>query len=142
MRFSLVIALALVVAGSAQGRTESLHSLRTVEKAFYAAHTPFATDWQPNPYLEAASPRAELRPRFRPHLVGWAGAVNSTTFKGGQVWIFDGEAIADSYASWNRAHCSPRPSCGRSTLRANNVVYAGTMPLKRVKAAMRKLRHE
>ena len=137
-----MIALALVVAGSAQGRTESFHSLWAVEKAFYAAHIPFATDWKPNPYLKRSGPRAELRPRFRPHLIGWAGAVNKTTFKGGQVWIFDGEAIAESYARWTRAHCSPRPSCGRSTLRANNVVYAGNMPLRVVKATMRKLRHE
>lgn len=147
LKLSVVIALALAFTGSALGRVERLHSLRAVENAFYVAHIPFSTDWQArpvNPYLvpKPSSPRKELQPRFRPHLIGWAGAMNSKTFRGGQVWIFDREAIAGSYQKSLRAHCAPQPSCGRSILRANNVVYAGSMPQKAVKAAMTKLRHE
>lgn len=147
LALAFFVVIALAVAGSALGRAERFHSLRAVERAFYAAHVPFSTDWQArpvNPYLvpRPSGPRKELQPRFRPHLIGWAAELSSKTFRGRQVWVFDGAAIAGSYQKSLRAHCAPQPSCSRKILRANNVVYQGTNRSRVAEATMRKLRHE
>lgn len=127
MRLAAAIVLALALSGSAlAASTERFHSLRAVEAAFYGAGTPFRTDWQPNRYLDpAGNPRQELPATLGPHLIGWASRVSSTTFKGGSVWVFDGQASAVAYVRSCRRECLPHPH-GGSLLRADNVVYSGT----------------
>ncbi len=140
MRAVLAVALALGLAGPAlAARAETLHSLRSVEAAFYRAGIPFSSEWvptPPNPYLvpKASAPGSSLPSAFRRHLIGWAGRVNATTFNGAQVWVFDGGAPAAEYAGWAWRHCSPSPCTGR-ILRADNVVYVGS-PLPAAARAM------
>ncbi len=131
MRVAVVAALSIVLSGSAlAARTETRHSLRMTEAAFYRVGLPFETDWTPspaNPYLVPASqhdPRQGLPTTLRGHLVGWAGGGSSVTFKTWSAWVFDDGPSAVSYAQWWERRCKP-PQCNGSLLRANNVVYFG-----------------
>jgi hypothetical protein len=119
---------------------ESLHGLRSVEAAFYRAKLPFAQDWNPhplNPYLVPAQKddaRLTVPRAIRSRLVGWAGGANAKTFKVWQVFVFDSQSAAISFAVVERAHCKP-PDCNATVLRANNVVYFGN----RMQAALQAL---
>jgi hypothetical protein len=125
---------------------ESVHSLRSVEAAFYRSKLPFSQDWTPhppNPYLvppPRASPVQVVPAAIRSRLTGWAGGGNSTTFKSWQVFVFDGSTAAIAYAAVQRAACKPR-SCSTVVLRANNVIYFGD-PFPSALRAISELRHE
>jgi hypothetical protein len=123
---AVILALALPCSASAAVSKARFHSLRAVEAAFYDAGAPFQQDWQPNRYLApASSPRRELPATLGPHLIGEAGRVNSSTFKGGEVWVFDSESFAVAYEAYCRRTCVPAPRSG-ALLRADNVVFIGT----------------
>jgi len=132
VRLAAVTVLVLALCCSACGGSkERIHSLRAVEAAFSAAGAPFQGEWQPNPYLASGgSPRGELPKALGPHLVGLASTINSSTFKGGQAWVFDTQASAVAYAYLCRRRCG-------ALIRADNVVYTGTASAAASKAMAR-----
>ena len=123
MRFAAVIlALALSCSASAGVSKARFHSLRAVEAAFYGAGAPFQEDWQPNRYLAPLSnPRQALPAALRLHLIGTASRINSSTFKGGEAWVFDTQASAVGLCRLLRTELRSSPAGGQRRLHGHRL---------------------
>ena len=131
-----VLATWIPAAASNSGGIDSTPplALRQVEAAFYRAGLPFQRDWSPhsaNPYLVPGdNPRSGIPATFRAHLIGWADGTNSSSFQIWQVFVFDSDAKAASFA---RTFCKPASCTGLVSIRSDNVAYVGS----RIPAALR-----
>jgi len=100
--------LASVVTGVAAGcGSTSVHSVRNVERAFFAAGAPFQAEWRPNvrpnSYLRPLPagesyllPRPVLAAKLLSHVNAILGAVSSKTFTGQFAFVFDSTKSADA----------------------------------------------